>query len=98
MIELPLEVVQALSLTFPKPITGFLTDAAFDAPVMRGLIYCDVDGRPDGTAITTSPVSDFGTFEGFGVVRTVDGHLYVVAKNLPNKPRPTLETLDDDPR
>lgn len=97
MSELPLEVQQALKLTFPKSVAGFSIDASFDAPSLQGQIYCDTGtGQPDGTIIKTEPVVSFGSFEGYSTVLTVDGNIYIIARSAPRRIRPILPHEGDD--
>jgi hypothetical protein len=65
----------------PDPaIVGFLVCALERPPVMTGLIFCDHRHRfPEGLPAHTPPVERCFEYNGYSVVQTRGGGLYVIA-------------------
>jgi hypothetical protein len=65
----------------PDPaVVGFLVCALERRPVMTGLIFCDHRHRfPEGLPAHTPPVERWFQYNGYSVVQTRGGGLYVIA-------------------
>lgn len=69
---------------FGVPVTAFLFAAVDSPPVMIGTIYGDTTGRfREGASIRTSRITNVSFIDGYSLIQTVAGSLYVVVSWAP---------------
>ena len=74
-------IIERARIAIPDPnVVGYLLCALEHPPKMTGLLFCDhARDYPEGLPIHTLPIAERYRREGFEVVTTVDGGVYVVA-------------------
>lgn len=78
----PPEVIQAATVTFSFPVTGFLMSPIPWDDRLVGQVFMDACGRfGDGRLIHTSPVSGLTEELGYGIAHTESGSTYVLVVN-----------------
>lgn len=81
---IPAEVAVAMEKDFGVPVTAFLFAAVDSPPVMIGTIYGDTTGRfREGASIRTSRITNVSFIDGYSLIQTVAGSLYVVVSWAP---------------
>lgn len=82
--SIPAEVAVAMEKDFGVPVTAFLFAAVDSPPVMMGTIYGDTTGRfREGASIRTSRITNVSFIDGYSLIQTVAGSLYVVVSWAP---------------
>lgn len=75
----PPEVIQAATVTFPFPVTGFLMNPVPYGDALMAQVFMDSRARfGDGRLIRTSSVECLTEALGYGIARTVAGSTYVL--------------------
>ncbi|WP_256585300.1 MULTISPECIES: hypothetical protein [unclassified Pseudomonas] len=78
--RLPAVVERARAAIDDPNVVGYLLCALERPPRMTGLLFCDhTRSFPEGLPIHTPAIADRYRLEGYEVVITIDGGMYVVA-------------------
>lgn len=92
-------LAQARKVSFGRPVTAYLTNARIIARAGFGVLHdhvkAEISGRfSDGHRVRTSDVMSVKHMEGFWVLLTRSGSLYVIVTFDPNGGRRSLDVFN----
>lgn len=81
---IPKDIQKAMTVDFGTPVTAYLMCAVDCPPVVLGVVYCDSRRRfRDGSSIRTSSIIRIDFIDGYALVKTLGGSLYVIVSWQP---------------